>query len=113
LAALEMVPRNGAPGVSGSGLRRATSNGISSIIISFNKFCESRLIWLLLKHRINEVLDGYTIADISDRHSIDAIRDAVQALERPEQWDEEFAEGLAERVGIHGRLTEKPVRLSI
>lgn len=47
------------------------------------EFCESRLIWLLLKHRINELLDEYTIADISDRRSIDAIRDAVHALEQP------------------------------
>lgn len=28
-------------------------------------------------------------------------------LDPPEQWDEDFAEGLAERVGIHGSLTDE------
>jgi Rrf2 family protein len=38
------------------------------------EFCESRLIWMLLEQRVNEVLDDYTIADIADRGSLETLR---------------------------------------
>jgi Rrf2 family protein len=43
------------------------------------EFCETRLVWLLLKKRINHVLDEYTIADILDKNSLDNIRNELAA----------------------------------
>ena len=31
------------------------------------EFCEARTIWALISHRIQEVLDEYTLADVIDR----------------------------------------------
>jgi Rrf2 family protein len=41
------------------------------------EFCESRLIWMLLQRRVNELLDDYTIADMSDKTSLDSIRELL------------------------------------
>ncbi|UCG50750.1 MAG: Rrf2 family transcriptional regulator [Candidatus Latescibacterota bacterium] len=40
-------------------------------------FCQSRLVWMLLEQRINQLLDDYTIADISDETSLESIRDLL------------------------------------
>ena len=42
------------------------------------EFCQSRLVWLLIKQRINDVINEYTIADMSDRASLEAIRHALR-----------------------------------
>jgi Rrf2 family transcriptional regulator, cysteine metabolism repressor len=41
------------------------------------EFCESRLVWQLLRKRINDVLDEYSIADILNNQSLETIRQAI------------------------------------
>ena len=43
-------------------------------------FCECRLIWLLLRERINAVLKEYTLADLSNRDWMKAIRKELQLV---------------------------------
>lgn len=45
------------------------------------EFCECRLVWQLLRQNINELLDSFTIADISDRKSLESIRNALRPRE--------------------------------
>ena len=40
--------------------------------------CESRLIWLLLKQQINDVLNEYTIADLTNQERLTAIRAEIR-----------------------------------
>lgn len=40
-------------------------------------FCECRLIWRLLSLRVKEVLNEYTISDLTDMEKICALREAV------------------------------------
>lgn len=53
-----------------------------------SEFCECRLVWQLLKKRINELLDAYTIADITDRQCIEEIRKLllVSPAVQPHEW---------------------------
>jgi Rrf2 family protein len=44
-----------------------------SICISA-EFCECRLVWLLLRERINEILGEYTLADLTDKDWLRAIK---------------------------------------
>jgi len=37
-------------------------------------FCETRMIWALVNHRIQETLEKYTLADLADRSWMDRIR---------------------------------------
>ena len=43
-----------------------------------SEFCESRLMWRLLAHRMREVLDSYSIADLSDKAALATMREAVE-----------------------------------
>ena len=43
------------------------------------EFCDSRLFWMLLEEHINDVLDQYTIADITDEESLKSFRDLLSA----------------------------------
>lgn len=45
------------------------------------EFCEIRVIWMLLERRINEVLDDYTIADVLDKPSLEAVRELLRVDE--------------------------------
>ena len=47
------------------------------------EYCESRVIWMLLEQRVNDVLNEYTIADVLDRKSLASIRDLLRTPERP------------------------------
>jgi Rrf2 family protein len=47
------------------------------------EFCESRVIWMLLEQRVNDVLDEFSIADVLDRTSLASIRDLLHTPERP------------------------------
>jgi len=47
------------------------------------EFCESRVIWMLLEQRINDVLDEYSIADVLDRESLASIRELLHSPESP------------------------------
>jgi Rrf2 family protein len=38
------------------------------------EFCESRLVWLLLKQRVNNLLDEYTVADMLDKNFLNEMR---------------------------------------
>jgi len=38
-----------------------------------SEFCECRLLWLLLRQRINQVLGEYTLADILDKNWVKSI----------------------------------------
>jgi Rrf2 family protein len=40
-------------------------------------FCECRLVWRLLSLRVQQVLDEYTIADLSDMERVCALREEV------------------------------------
>jgi Rrf2 family protein len=49
------------------------------------EFCESRVIWMLLEQRVNDVLDEYSIADVLDRESLASIRELLHSQERPDE----------------------------
>jgi Rrf2 family protein len=42
-----------------------------------SEFCECRLVWQLLKQRIDEVLSKYTLADIASKNWIETIREQI------------------------------------
>lgn len=45
------------------------------------EFCECRLIWQVLYRRINEVLDEYSIADLSNKRIMDTVRRQLLSFE--------------------------------
>jgi Rrf2 family protein len=45
------------------------------------EFCECRLVWLLLRERINKVLDEYTLADLTDKDWLRAIQQELSDLD--------------------------------
>ena len=45
------------------------------------EFCECRLVWLLLKTRINNVLNAYTIADLLDEEWTHSVRERIRVAE--------------------------------
>ncbi len=45
-----------------------------------SEFCESRLVWVLLKHRIHQVLNLYTFADMLEKNWVESVREEIQAL---------------------------------
>ena len=49
----------------------------SSLCMS-SEFCECRLVWQLLKVRINNALNAYTIADLQDREWLDSVRERIR-----------------------------------
>lgn len=53
----------------------------SSVCLS-GEFCECRLVWLLLRERINELLDEYTISDLTDGDWLCAMREQLRAVDR-------------------------------
>ena len=45
-----------------------------------SEFCECRLVWMLLKQHIHQVLDLYTFADILDKDWIGSVSEEIQAF---------------------------------
>lgn len=43
-----------------------------------SEFCECRLVWQLLRQRINDVLSEYTLADILDRNWAESVRNRLR-----------------------------------
>jgi Rrf2 family protein len=44
-------------------------------------FCECRMVWVLLRERINGVLNEYTIADLLDKNWLETVRAQLPAPE--------------------------------
>ena len=55
------------------------------------EFCECRLVWQLLRQRINEVLGEYTLADILDKNWVKSIH---SRLKEPDQKNGLLAGGM-------------------
>lgn len=42
------------------------------------EFCECRIMWALLRHRINKVLNEFTLADLEDKKLMSSMIDEIQ-----------------------------------
>ncbi len=46
-----------------------------------SEFCECRLVWALLRDRINAVLNEYTIADLLNREWMDSLKQTLRGVD--------------------------------
>jgi Rrf2 family protein len=65
-----------------------------------SEFCECRMVWVLLRERINSVLNEYTLADLLDKDWLETVR---AQLPLPE-LESDLALGLSPEPGNAGNI---------